>query len=93
MNTRDFCFWLRGYFELCGESEIDADKAKVISDHLKLVMNEQEKPFGWTNQQWEKELEMRRKEEELSPNCKVNFDGLVDERTTMKYGGPTTVSC
>jgi len=40
MNSRDFCFWLQGFFELRepgGFNQITSDQAKLIQDHLALV--------------------------------------------------------
>lgn len=48
MQERDFLYWLRGFFEINGDGPLTADQAKLISDHLKLVMTEVEKPKNWT---------------------------------------------
>jgi len=39
MTSRDFCFWLQGYFELqrAGEIYLDAAQTMVIRRHLALV--------------------------------------------------------
>tara|TARA_Y100001951_G_C11262621_1_gene253470 strand:+ start:156 stop:383 length:228 start_codon:yes stop_codon:yes gene_type:complete len=37
MNAIDFCFWLQGYFELAGDSELSAGQAKKVKEHLDLV--------------------------------------------------------
>lgn len=37
MNTIDFCFWLQGYFEISGKSEISKEQAEIIKNHLNLV--------------------------------------------------------
>lgn len=37
MNAVDFCFWLQGYFEISGNSEINKEQSKIIQDHLALV--------------------------------------------------------
>jgi len=39
MTTREFCYWLQGYFELDGDlSEgINPHRAKIIRQHLELV--------------------------------------------------------
>ena len=37
MKSRDFCFWLQGFFELSDDQAISATKAKMIQDHLALV--------------------------------------------------------
>jgi hypothetical protein len=37
MNAIDFCFWLQGYFELSGGSELSAGQARKVQEHLSLV--------------------------------------------------------
>ena len=37
MKSRDFCFWLQGFFELSDDQGISPTKAKMVQDHLKLV--------------------------------------------------------
>jgi len=43
MQTRDFCFWLQGFFEIsdCGPKKADSAlshrEVEMIRDHLKLV--------------------------------------------------------
>lgn len=37
MTSRDFCYWLQGYFELENPTEIYADTVEVMRRHLALV--------------------------------------------------------
>jgi hypothetical protein len=38
MTTRDFCFWLQGFFEINGEDKAMTDKqAKMVKEHLDSV--------------------------------------------------------
>lgn len=38
MQSRDFCYWLQGFFELGGEGQsIDAKQAAMIRAHLDMV--------------------------------------------------------
>jgi len=38
MNSRDFVYWLQGYFELAGGScNLNKEQVDVIKEHLKLV--------------------------------------------------------
>jgi len=39
MDSKEFCYWLQGYFEINGETEISAMQATVINDHLKQVFD------------------------------------------------------
>lgn len=38
MTPRDFCYWLRGYFELESGGGLTPDQIKCIKDHLDLVI-------------------------------------------------------
>lgn len=43
MTPENFCYWLKGYFELKDPSNksIDAEQVKVIQDHLELVFKKE----------------------------------------------------
>jgi len=45
MNTIDFCYWLQGYFEISGETDISAEQADVIQKHLSLVFKHEIDPL------------------------------------------------
>lgn len=48
MQSRDFCFWLQGYFELVGKGNaLSAQQAELIRRHLALVFKHEIDPsFG-----------------------------------------------
>lgn len=37
MTSRDFCYWLQGYFEVANPDVIHMDKIEMIKKHLNLV--------------------------------------------------------
>lgn len=37
MNSRDFAFWLQGYFEISGGGELNQTQVGMIRNHLALV--------------------------------------------------------
>ncbi len=38
MTSREFCYWLQGYFELHADNlELRADQTKTIAKHLNMV--------------------------------------------------------
>ncbi|MRS61756.1 hypothetical protein [Larkinella terrae] len=37
MTSRDFCFWLQGFFEISNVAYLDASQTSVIKKHLDLV--------------------------------------------------------
>lgn len=41
MTERDFIYWLNGFLELSGATELDEKQVKCIKDHLKLVMKKE----------------------------------------------------
>lgn len=47
MNSRDFCYWLQGYFELTGSSSIEGEKIQIVKNHLAMVFHHEIDPsFG-----------------------------------------------
>jgi len=47
MTSRDFCYWLQGYFELENPDSIDAPTAQLIQKHLSMVfIHEIDPSFG-----------------------------------------------
>ncbi len=39
MTSNEFCYWLKGYFELSGEANLTVGQVQLISHHLNLVFN------------------------------------------------------
>lgn len=37
MTSRDFCYWLQGYFEIAKPTEVKDEELKEIKKHLELV--------------------------------------------------------
>ena len=37
MTSRDFCFWLQGYFELSDKKELSGHQINLIKKHLDMV--------------------------------------------------------
>lgn len=44
MQSRDFCFWLQGLFELSAPTELNAKQTKLIKQHLSLVFKHEIDP-------------------------------------------------
>ncbi len=44
MTSRDFCYWLQGYFELSGNIDLPKSKVKEIKNHLNLVFKHEIDP-------------------------------------------------
>lgn len=44
MTSRDFCYWLQGYFELSNDNTVPADKVQMIRRHLTLVFKHEIDP-------------------------------------------------
>lgn len=44
MTSRDFCFWLQGYFEIGDSSELDVAQVNMIKRHLALVFKHEIDP-------------------------------------------------
>jgi len=43
MSSESFCYWLRGYFEIAGETPLTREQVEIISKHLSLVFTDQAK--------------------------------------------------
>ena len=37
MNSRDFCFWLQGFFEVSGQKDLNAHQVEIVRKHLDMV--------------------------------------------------------
>ena len=37
MNSIDFCYWLQGYFEISGTTELTKEQSAIVQNHLNLV--------------------------------------------------------
>lgn len=55
MTSRDFVYWLQGYFEISGHTNLDNEKVEVIRKHLDLVFKHEIDP-SMGNKEHQKEL-------------------------------------
>lgn len=47
MTSRDFCYWLQGYFEIANTSVLTVGQVEAIKNHLALVFKHEIDPsFG-----------------------------------------------
>lgn len=44
MTSRDFCYWLQGFFELAEPGNLTSDHIRVIKQHLSLVFTHEIDP-------------------------------------------------
>lgn len=44
MTSRDFCYWLQGYFEIAGHNGVTETQSAVIQKHLALVFKHEIDP-------------------------------------------------
>lgn len=44
MRSRDFCYWLQGFFEISEADELDSTKVDIIKNHLNLVFKHEIDP-------------------------------------------------
>ena len=49
MTEESFCYWLRGFYELNGETALTAEQSLIISQHLTLVFEEKAKTLPPTS--------------------------------------------
>lgn len=50
MNSRDFIYWLQGYFEIGNIEELDKTQVQIIKRHLALVFKHEIDPSYSGNQ-------------------------------------------
>lgn len=48
MKSRDFCYWLQGYFELSEEEVIGPNNVQKIKNHLNMVFKHEIDPSNGT---------------------------------------------
>lgn len=52
MNSRDFCYWLQGYFEVAGPGPMTEEQVECVKRHLSLVfIHEIDPSFGPADKQ------------------------------------------
>lgn len=39
MDSQNFCYWLKGFFEISSSNELTEKQTQIIRDHLDLVFN------------------------------------------------------
>ena len=44
MSSRDFCFWLQGYFEVAEPDDMTKDQVRMVRNHLNLVFKHEIDP-------------------------------------------------
>lgn len=54
MTSREFVYWLQGYFELSGSTSLTIEQAQCIKRHLAMVFAHEIDPSAGTAEQQEK---------------------------------------
>lgn len=44
MTSRDFCYWLQGFFELAGHTDLTIEQGDTVKAHLALVFKHEIDP-------------------------------------------------
>jgi hypothetical protein len=66
MTSRDFAYWLQGFFEVAKPETLTAEQTKMVKAHLNLVFKHEIDPsFG--NEKYQKELNKIHHEGTLRP--------------------------
>lgn len=58
MTSRDFCYWLQGFFEISGPTEVTQDQVQIIKRHLNLVFKHEIDPSFGNDVDLQKQLNM-----------------------------------
>ena len=56
MTSRDFCYWLQGYFEIEDPEEVNSKQLDMIQKHLSLVFKHEIDP-SYGDKEHQKELD------------------------------------
>jgi hypothetical protein len=67
MTSRDFAFWLQGYFEIENPNTINEEKTEAIKRHLSLVFRHEIDP-SMGNEKHQEELNEVHNKKPNSPN-------------------------
>lgn len=73
MTSRDFAFWLQGFFEVSNAETITKEQTQLIKNHLNLVFKHEIDP-SMGDDKHQAELNAIHKPNSLFPN---NDDGLL----------------
>lgn len=44
MTSRDFCYWLQGFFEVGGQTQVTDSQVTIIKNHLNMVFKHEIDP-------------------------------------------------
>jgi len=77
MTSRDFAYWLQGFFEITGTNKIYEGQAEMIKSHLNLVFKHEIDPS----------LNEGKSKEEVKQLQDIH-DGKVDWKKMLKEGPP-----
>jgi hypothetical protein len=75
MTSRDFAYWLQGFFEITGTNKIDEGQAEMIKNHLNLVFKHEIDPS----------LNGSKSKEEIQDLQDIH-DGKVDWKKMLEDG-------
>ncbi len=68
MTSRDFCYWLQGYFEISEPQEIGANETLMIKKHLALVFKHEIYP-SMGDEQPKEEFNITHTLDDFVPKC------------------------
>jgi hypothetical protein len=67
MTSRDFCYWLQGFFELRGHEDMSSEQVECVAKHLSLVFKHEIDPSQGTP---EHQAELQKLHDALAKNSK-----------------------
>lgn len=78
MTSRDFVFWLQGYFEVADPTTIGEKETEMIKNHLNLVFKHEIDP-SMGGPEHQKELNAIHKPQTFGDHSHLNNHGNKDE--------------
>ncbi len=90
MTSRDFCYWLQGFFELTDATEITGDQVELIKKHLHMVFEHEIDPS------FPDKETLQKIHDEEGPKIRKEleeFKNQIGQRLTQLSYGPPRIMC
>lgn len=93
MTSRDFAYWLQGFFEISGSNVIDVGQVELIKNHLNLVFKHEIDPSLNVGKTGEEVKELQdvhdgKMKKPTPPPTQIIHDGQFDPDKMIKDGPP-----
>lgn len=88
MNSRDFCYWLQGLFELGDPKMLDEKQTSLIKRHLHMVFEHEIDPSFGEDQELLQEIHSEEPKPDVAETVKAAMEKAVKSPTPRPVGRP-----